>query len=178
MCMWPTTRPTISFIKIWAMASSKKSASAAVRRLDDRGVSNGSMDRGVRLRRQTCNPTCGSATTKTSRLRLQERWRDELSPRYFSSTGLSALGTLFVAFGTTAGDYDHDGDEDIMVTNGHVLRHPPGNTVAQLPLVLKNSGKGRLMREDFGHDSYFSTMARSRRRGKWIWTRTAIWIWP
>ncbi len=130
--------------------------------LDDRGVSNGSMGIAVFDYDGNLQPDLWVCNYEDESFALYKN-DGEMSFRHVtSSTGLSALGTLFVAFGTTAGDYDHDGDEDIMVTNGHVLRHPPGNTVAQLPLVLKNSGKGRLMREDFGHDSYFSTRWRGR----------------
>lgn len=130
--------------------------------LDDRGVSNGSMGIAVLDYDGNQLPDLWVCNYEDESFALYKNDGDMSFRHVTSSTGLSALGTLFVAFGTTAGDYDHDGDEDIMVTNGHVLRHPPGNTVDQLPLLLKNNGKGRLARVDFSDDSYFSQKWRGR----------------
>jgi hypothetical protein len=49
-----------------------------------------------------------------------------------------------------------------MVTNGHVLRFPPGNSVPQLPLLIRNNGKGRLARVEHAADNYFSSKWRGR----------------
>lgn len=130
--------------------------------LDDRGVSNGSMGIAVLDYDGNLQPDLWVCNYEDETFALYKN-DGEMSFRHVtSSTGLSALGTLFVAFGTTAGDYDHDGDEDIMVTNGHVLRYPPGNTVDQLPLLLNNGGKGRLSRVTFDEGSYFAQKWRGR----------------
>lgn len=50
--------------------------------------------------------------------------------------GLNVLGGLFVGFGTVCTDFDFDGDEDIMVSNGHVILYPTTSPRKQLPLVL------------------------------------------
>ena len=79
-----------------------------------------------------------------------------------STTGIMALGTLFVGFGTIAGDFDLDGDEDIAIANGHVLRYPAGNSIEQYPLLLRNSGTGKLMRQQFDPSNYFAKKWRGR----------------
>ncbi|MFK5282128.1 hypothetical protein ACI3PL_21470, partial [Lacticaseibacillus paracasei] len=78
------------------------------------------------------------------------------------STGIVTLGTLFVSFGTVSGDFDLDGDEDIVVANGHVNRFPEGNSVAQFPLLLGNSGAGKLIRQKSDESNYFGQKWRGR----------------
>jgi hypothetical protein len=57
-------------------------------------------------------------------------------------TGVSVVGTMFVGFGTVFLDADLDGDEDVFVANGHVLRFPNNAPVRQKPLFFENlSGK-------------------------------------
>jgi enediyne biosynthesis protein E4 len=56
------------------------------------------------------------------------------------ASGVTAVGSLFVSFGTLFYDFDRDGDEDAFVSNGHVIRHPAQAPVKQLPLLFENSG--------------------------------------
>ncbi len=79
-----------------------------------------------------------------------------------STTGIMALGTLFVGFGTVSGDFDLDGDEDIVIANGHVMRFPTGNSVEQFPLLLVNSGAGKLVRQKSEVSNYFGQKWRGR----------------
>lgn len=53
-------------------------------------------------------------------------------------TGVTVVGTLFVGFGTVFLDADLDGDEDVFVANGHVLRFPNNAPVRQKPLFFEN----------------------------------------
>jgi enediyne biosynthesis protein E4 len=76
-----------------------------------------------------------------------------------SVAGLMALGTSNVAWGTSANDFDLDGDEDIVVSNGHVMRSAES---AQLPIALINTGNAKFIRQDFQPDSYFSKPWRGR----------------
>jgi hypothetical protein len=52
--------------------------------------------------------------------------------------GLGVLGQEFVGFGTGFLDLDNDGWLDLLIVNGHVLRHPAGATFRQKPVLLHN----------------------------------------
>ena len=72
-------------------------------------------------------------------------------------TGITSLGGLFVGFGTAFLDVDLDGDEDLLVTNGHVIKYPLSGRVEQLPLLLVNDQGRRFQRRQFPAGEYFST---------------------
>lgn len=83
--------------------------------------------------------------------------------------GVNALGTLYVGFGTVAGDFDLDGDQDVAVTNGHVILHPKKSNLAQEPLLLNNTThstgsqpQSRLIKQTFDDEDYFSKKHRGR----------------
>jgi hypothetical protein len=57
------------------------------------------------------------------------------------AAGLARLGRQYVGFGTGFLDVDNDGQEDVVIVNGHVFRHPPGSTVRQRPVLLRNDGR-------------------------------------
>jgi hypothetical protein len=71
------------------------------------------------------------------------------------ATGVTALGGLYVGFGTLFGDFDHDGDEDLVVANGHVLLHPAIAPRRQRPLLLRNDGGRFTLLAEFAPESYF-----------------------
>ena len=54
------------------------------------------------------------------------------------STGIAAIGAMYVGWGTRFVDADLDGDEDLVVANGHVIRFPLNSPRRQRPLVLEN----------------------------------------
>ena len=60
-------------------------------------------------------------------------------------TGISAIGGLSVGWGTVFGDLDLDGDEDLFVANGHVIRHPVNSPLKQRPLLLLNEDHKRFL---------------------------------
>ncbi|MEX2027632.1 MAG: CRTAC1 family protein, partial [Pirellulaceae bacterium] len=57
---------------------------------------------------------------------------------YSRRAGISALGTNQVAFGTQCGDFDLDGDEDILVVNGHTSLFPARSQRRQRPMLIAN----------------------------------------
>jgi enediyne biosynthesis protein E4 len=76
-------------------------------------------------------------------------------------TGITALGRLYVGFGTVFADVDRDGDEDFVVSNGHVINYPKHASVKQEPLVLINE-HGHFVKAEFSAGEYFSTLHRGR----------------
>ncbi len=57
-------------------------------------------------------------------------------------TGMDVLGQKFVGWGTGFVDLDHDGWEDLFITNGHAIRYPKTADRAQKPVIMRNLGAG------------------------------------
>jgi hypothetical protein len=81
------------------------------------------------------------------------------------AAGLGVIGPAFVGFGTAFADVDSDGWEDLVISNGHVMRHSPKDNVAQRPILFRNvprgGGRGFLdARADAG--GYFAGAHRGR----------------
>ena len=68
--------------------------------------------------------------------------------------GVHAVGDLFVGFGTLFEDVDLDGDEDLLVSNGHVVQTQRQSPIRQKPLLLLNEG-GRFTRAEYA-DGFFA----------------------
>ena len=81
--------------------------------------------------------------------------------------GLTTVGGLFVGWGTSFFDFDLDGDEDVFVSNGHVIRHPSEAPVRQLPLLFENTQGRRFTNVAPGAGEYLATphMGRGVARG-------------
>ena len=71
-------------------------------------------------------------------------------------TGITALGLLYVGFGTVSGDFMCKGREDLVVSNGHVMRYPGSGTREQEAMYIEGTSKGKLVLHSFGPESYFS----------------------
>ncbi len=126
--------------------------------LDDRGVPNGSM---------------GTATADFDGDGLPDLWVTNFEMETFGlyrnrgqcqfqhvsrDSGVNAIGSRLVGFGTVAEDFDLDGDVDIVVSNGHVIYYPTGGETAQVPVYLENQGNGVFRKISPGQDEgYFQT---------------------
>lgn len=68
------------------------------------------------------------------------------------ATGITAIGKNRVSWGTAFVDFDADGDEDLIINNGHILYYPATGNVAQ-PCVLMENQAGRFneIELDKGH---------------------------
>src|SRR5262249_33549741 len=71
--------------------------------------------------------------------------------------GIAAIGQNFVGFGTGFIDMDSDGWEDLVISNGHVIRFPYRCGVRQKPVLFHNQGDGRYVDITPQGGSYFRT---------------------
>ena len=53
-------------------------------------------------------------------------------------TGLDRIGQAYVGWGVVFGDWNLDGDEDVFVSNGHVVRHAHKAPIQQHPVLMEN----------------------------------------
>lgn len=53
-------------------------------------------------------------------------------------THVSRIGQAYVGWGVVFGDWNLDGDEDVFVSNGHVVRNVHKAPIKQLPLLMDN----------------------------------------
>ena len=73
------------------------------------------------------------------------------------ATGIAATGGTHVGFGTSFGDWDLDGDEDLVVVNGHISHVPTGSSVRQTPLLLENHKGARFVNRTESAGEFFRT---------------------
>ncbi len=122
--------------------------------VDDHGVPNGSMGVDLCDFNNDTRPDIWVANYEREAFAL---YRNEGRGQFLhvsQMTGVASLGGLYVGFGTVCADYDRDGDEDIVVVNGHVILHSRSAPRRQLPLILENDGR-RFRRQMFPEDNYF-----------------------
>jgi hypothetical protein len=77
-------------------------------------------------------------------------------------SGLTAVGRNYVGWGTTFLDFDHDGDEDLLMANGHVYLSPTNAPLRQPLLVYENNDGRRFLNVTDQAGSYAASPHRSR----------------
>ena len=76
--------------------------------------------------------------------------------------GVTAIGALYVGWGTAFCDFDNDGDEDTFVSNGHVIRYPENAPIREKPLLFENRNGKRLENVAPIVGSYFNEAHQAR----------------
>jgi hypothetical protein len=83
-----------------------------------------------------------------------------------AESGLGGIGRAYVGFGTGFVDAEGDGWEDVVIVNGHVIRHPKGAPVPQRPVLLRNLGgtglRGRFADVTDHAGAYFQAVHQAR----------------
>lgn len=122
--------------------------------LDDQGIPNGSMGVDLCDFNSDGRPDIWVANYERESFAL---YRNEGKGNFLHVSqrfGITDLGGLFVGFGTACEDFDGDGDGDMVVANGHVIKYPVASPRKQLPLLLLYDGK-RFRRREAPPDEYF-----------------------
>lgn len=121
---------------------------------NDQGLADGSMGVDLHDYNNDGRPDLWAANYEREAFALYRNQGDNQFLHVSQSAGITALGGLFVGWGTSFSDLDRDGDEDIVVACGHVLKYPTGAPLRQKQLLLENV-QGRFRRVVASPDDYF-----------------------
>ncbi len=83
-------------------------------------------------------PDIWAANFEMESFALYENQGNLLFRHMSESTGISAIGEQYVGWGSAFADFDLDGDEDLCVCNGNVVRFPEHSPALQRMVVLDN----------------------------------------
>jgi enediyne biosynthesis protein E4 len=122
---------------------------------DDRGLANGSM--GIAVGDYNGSGRASLFVTNYEN-EMHALYRNLGREQFLHSTSVSqiaALGQKYVAFGAWFLDLDHQGRQDLIVANGHVIRHPVVSGLRQAPVLLRNQGEGKFELATERGGSYF-----------------------
>ena len=106
--------------------------------VSDRGTPDGSMGTDVGDFNLDGLPDIWVANYERENFALYRNLGNCLFRHVSQSVGIAAIGSIHVGWGTRFLDADLDGDEDLVVSNGHVIRFPTQSPKLQRPLMLEN----------------------------------------
>ena len=106
--------------------------------VNDRGMADGSMGVDVADFNQDGLPDLFVANYENESFALYRNEGRGLFQHMSRLTGVTAAGGLYVGWGTCFFDCDRDGDEDVYIANGHVIRHPRTAPVRQHAILFEN----------------------------------------
>lgn len=125
---------------------SEKGAPAGVD-TDDESMPNGSMGTDLGDFNNDGLPDIGVANFESENFALYKQIRigGKNSDSYIfnmasKKSRLAAVDAMYVGWGTLFADLDSDGDEDLIVNNGHISYFPSHGTMKQKPLLFANDG--------------------------------------
>lgn len=127
---------------------------------DEFGVSTGSMGIAVGEFTGDLLPDIWVTNFERELFALYRNEGNGLYTHISRTAGLAASGGLYVGFGTVPIDIDQDGDDDLVVANGHVSYKAKNTAFKQVPLLLRNDGQGRFVRQL--SEGYFSELHSGR----------------
>lgn len=129
---------------------------------DDFGIPNGSMGVDVGDFNRDGLPDIWVANYQHEANALYRNDGDGQFIHVSRSLGITAVGGMYVGFGTVFADLNRDGFEDIVVNNGHVQFFPSDGSIEQEPLVQINVRGERFRRQNLHSDAYFGKKHRGR----------------
>lgn len=124
--------------------------------IDDDGIPNGSMGVDISDYNRDNKPDLWAANYERESFALYRNEGAGFFLHVSRASGITALGGLFVGFGTSFTDVNGDAWEDIVIANGHVIKYPMHASRKQKPLLLLNQ-RGKFSRQKFDAPNYFST---------------------
>jgi hypothetical protein len=106
--------------------------------VNDRGLPDGSMGVDVGDFNLDGLPDIWVSNYERESFALYRNFGGGLFRHMSQATGITAVGSRFVGWGSIFFDVDRDGDEDVFVANGHVVHFPDYAPVRQVPLLFEN----------------------------------------
>ena len=143
----------------WKLEEAGLRSGAAV---DERGVAQGSMGIDIADIDGSGLPAIFVTNYENEMHALYKNLGDEQFQFNTAASGIASIGQSFVGFGTRFLDFDNDGWPDLAIGNGHVIRHPRFNPLAQRPILFRNQGKGKFVQASMRGGSYFKIPHRGR----------------